>query len=146
MLNGKGILMMLILVLGLPWPSSTSIGEEIPSSAKNHLEWLTLKGTVTELNFCFGHGPGSIGFKTGKDEIKTIRLGSTRYLFQKGFNLSVGTELEVRGVQIESTGTVPTILAVEIKNLSNKMTLRLRDEQLKPLWAMGCRGCGKYRE
>src|SRR3990172_1445735 len=103
MLKRGRTFMMLILVLAFLWPSAGLIGDETPSSSKIQSGWLTLKGTVTELNFCFGQGPGSIGLKTEKDEVKNIRLGSIRYLFQKGFNLSIGTELEVRGVQLESS-------------------------------------------
>jgi len=98
---------------------------------------LQLKGTVETVLMARGMGPATITLRTDQGASHTIRLGPVRFLLQKGFNLTVGDAIEVRGV---TTGTPATNLAVEVKNLTSQKTIRLRGDDLRPLWALWARG------
>jgi hypothetical protein len=95
---------------------------------------LQLKGTVETVSMARGMGPATITLKTDQGTSHTIRLGPVRFLLQKGFNLTVGDPIEVRGVTV---GVAAMNLAVEVKNLASQKTIRLRDDNLRPLWARG---------
>lgn len=96
-----------------------------------------LKGTVDSVSMARGMGPATVTLKTGQGASHTIRLGPVRFLVQKGFNLTVGDQIEVQGFVV---GVVPTTLAVEVKNLTSQKTIRLRGVDLRPLWARGRNG------
>ena len=98
---------------------------------------LQLKGTVETVSMARGMGPATITLKTDQGDSHTIRLGPVRFLMQKGFNLTVGDSLEVQGV---TAGVPATNLAVEVKNLTSQKTIRLRGDDLRPLWARGRSG------
>lgn len=95
---------------------------------------LQLKGTVETVSMARGMGPATITLKTDQGASHTIRLGPVRFLVQKGFNLTVGDQIEVQGFVV---GVPPTTLAAEVKNLTSQKTIRLRGEDLRPLWARG---------
>ena len=95
---------------------------------------LQLKGTVETVWMARGMGPATITLRTDQGASHTIRLGPVRFLLQKGFNLTVGDSIEVRGV---TTGIPTTNLAVEVKNLTSQKKIRLRGDDLRPLWARG---------
>jgi hypothetical protein len=75
-----------------------------------------------------------ITLKTDQGATHTIRLGPVRFLVQKGFNVTVGDQIEVQGFVV---GVPPTTLAAEVKNLTSQKTIRLCGEDLRPLWARG---------
>jgi hypothetical protein len=96
---------------------------------------LQLKGTVETVSMAArGMGPATITLRTDQGASHAIRLGPVRFLLQKGFNLTVGDVIEVRGVTV---GVPAMNLAVEVNNLASQKTIRLRDDNLRPLWARG---------
>ena len=98
---------------------------------------LQLKGTVESVSMARGMGPATITLRTNQGTNHAIRLGPVRFLLQKGFNLTVGDQIEVRGFAV---GVPATNLAVEVKNLTSGKTIRLRGDDLRPLWALWARG------
>ena len=78
-----------------------------------------LKGTVETVSMARGMGPATITLRTDQGASHTIRLGPVPFLLQKGFNLTVGDSIEVRGV---TAGVAATNLAVEVKNLTSQKT------------------------
>jgi hypothetical protein len=96
----------------------------------------TMKGVVKKVEIYRGMGPGQLLMKTAKGDEVFVLLGSIRYLMQNGFNLTAGDDIEVRGVKSQQTNR-SEFIAIEIKNLTNKKSLRLRDENLRPLWRRG---------
>jgi hypothetical protein len=95
---------------------------------------LKLKGAVETVSMARGMGPATITLRTDQGASHAIRLGPVRFLLQKGFNLMVGDSIEVRGVTV---GVPAMNLAVEVSNLASQKTIRLRDDNLRPLWARG---------
>jgi hypothetical protein len=81
-----------------------------------------------------GMGPATITLRTNQGANHAIRLGPVRFLLQKGFNLTVGDSIEVRGATV---GVPAMNLAVEVRNLTSQQAIRLRDDNLRPLWARG---------
>ena len=95
---------------------------------------LQLKGTVETVSMARGMGPAMITLRTDQGQSHTIRLGPVRFLLQKGFNLTAGDLIEVRGVTV---GVPAVSLAIEVRNFTSQKTIRLRDDNLRPLWARG---------
>jgi hypothetical protein len=104
------------------------------TGANSKVLQLQLKGTVETVSMARGMGPATITLKTDQGASHTIRLGPVRFLLQKGFNLTVGDSIEVRGVTV---GVPAMNLAVEVSNLASQKTIRLRNDNLRPLWARG---------
>jgi|WetSurMetagenome_2_1015567.scaffolds.fasta_scaffold619409_1 hypothetical protein len=96
----------------------------------------TLKGVVKKVEIYRGMGPGQILIKTAKGDEVLVLLGSIRYLMQNGVNLTVGDDIEVRGVESQQESK-HEFIAIELKNITTKKNLRLRDENLQPLWRRG---------
>ena len=86
---------------------------------------LQLKGTVESVSMARGMGPATISLRTNQGTNHTVRLGPVRFLLQKGFNITVGDQIEVRGFGV---GVPATNLAVEVKNLTSGKTIRLRGD------------------
>ena len=83
-----------------------------------------------------GQGPAVIEIKTREGKQIQVLLGPVRFLIQKGFNLTVRDEVEVQAFEA-SRNDRASYFAVEIRNLSQNQRLKLRDEQLRPLWRGG---------
>jgi hypothetical protein len=93
-----------------------------------------LKGSVASVRMAFARGPGYFTLKTEEGEEFSIHIGPIRFLLQNGFNLSVGNEVEVQGIRTRQELVPPMIVATEVTNLSSHKTIRLRDQQMRPMW------------
>jgi hypothetical protein len=128
----------LLCVLLLPFPLLLFPQESIPAQASKPPSLKTLKGTVEKVEMVRGQGPASFLMKEKNGDLVFVQLGPIRYLIQKGFNLSVPDEIEVRGFEITRDEKL-ILVASEIKNQTQKLNLQLRDDQLRPLWRGGPR-------
>ena len=97
---------------------------------------LSFKGSVEKIEMARGQGPAVIEIKTREGKQIQVLLGPVRFLIQKGFNLTVRDEVEVQAFEA-SRNDRASYFAVEIRNLSQNQRLKLRDEQLRPLWRGG---------
>jgi hypothetical protein len=127
------ILIEMLLLACLPGVGAGQENSQDPGVNPTVIQ-LQLKGTVETVSMARGMGPATITLKTDQGARHTIRLGPVRFLLQKGFNLTVGDLIEVRGV---TTGVPATNLAVEVRNITSQKTIRLRGDDLRPLWARG---------
>jgi hypothetical protein len=121
----------MLLLASLPGIGAGQEASQAPGVNPKVLQ-LQLKGTVETVSMA--RGPATVTLRTDQGANFTIRLGPVRFLLQKGFNLAVGDPIEVRGVTV---GAPAMNLAVEVKNLASQKTIRLRDDNLRPLWARG---------
>jgi hypothetical protein len=96
----------------------------------------TLKGVVIKVEIYRGMGPGQILIKTTKGDEILVLLGSIRYLMQNGVNLTVSDDVEIRGAESQQASR-HEFIAIELKNNTTKKNLRLRDDNLQPLWRRG---------
>lgn len=127
------VLVGMLLLACLPGIGAGQEDSQAPDVNPKILQ-VQLKGTVETVSMARGMGPATTTLKTDQGASHTIRLGPVRFLVQKGFNLTVGDQIEVQGFVI---GVSPTTLAVEVKNLTSRKTIRLCGEDLRPLWARG---------
>jgi hypothetical protein len=92
-----------------------------------------LKGTVTRvLTFEQPGQPPSLELKTSDGTRVRVVLGSFRYLMENDFNPKAGAVLRVIGYNVDKE-----VIAREVTLESEKRTLRLRDENGRPLWRFG---------
>jgi hypothetical protein len=70
-----------------------------------------------------------------RDGLHRVVLGSMRYLIEQDFNPRAGAEAVVRG--FKSAGD---ILAIEVQIPSQKISIRLRNEDGTPVWRRRGRG------
>lgn len=110
--------------------SSPTIPTDKPPSLK------ILKGIVDKVEMIRGQGPAIFLLREKNENPVQVQLGPIRFLIQKGFNLSVQDEIEVRGLEMVRDEK-RILIASEIKNLTQNQYLRLRDEQFRPLWRGG---------
>ncbi|MBL8211132.1 MAG: hypothetical protein JNK87_10495 [Bryobacterales bacterium] len=97
-----------------------------------------VKGTITKVRLAMGQGmPPLLTVKTAVGE-ESIVLGSMRYLMENDFNPKAGELVEARVFRAEDG-----LYAIEVTLLTQntlpkqKRTLRLRDEEGRPLWRGG---------
>jgi hypothetical protein len=114
----------------------TLFGQPSPPNQAPAPKTETLKGVVKKVEIYRGMGPGQILIKTAKGDEVLVLLGSIRYLMQNGFNLTVGDEIEIRGMENQQPSR-HEFIAIELKNNTTKKNLRLRDDNLQPLWRRG---------
>jgi hypothetical protein len=128
----------ILLLFGflLFWPTIDLLSQSKTTEQAVKARNVTLKGKVALVEIFMGRGPGQIKLQTATGEKHLVRLGSIRYLLQKGFNLSVGNEVEVKGIE-SNVPESQAVVAIEVTNITTKKTLRLRDENLQPLWRGG---------
>jgi hypothetical protein len=93
-----------------------------------------IKGRVAAVQITPGAGMPFVTVKSGDQKMK-IYLGSMRYLMGQGFNPKVDEEIVVKAYKwnddfVAATVTLP----------GQGKTLRLRDEDGRPLWRGGPRG------
>ncbi len=68
-----------------------------------------------------------------------VYLGSMRYLMQNNFNPKAGERIKVTGFR-----RAEDIIATSVTLIPENKTLRLRDEDGRPLWQCGRRGGRRY--
>lgn len=90
-----------------------------------------LKGTITRVQIAPGEGTPYLELKTDKGT-RRVLLGSLRYLMEQNFNPKAGSTAVVKGF-----GNGDIVVAQTISIPSDKVTIRLRDEDGTPLWRRG---------
>lgn len=94
------------------------------------------KGKVERVEIARGQGMPSLEVRREEETVKVL-LGSMRYLMEQNFNPKAGTEVSVKGYQVEKSVVAITVTA-------GGKVLRLRDEDGRPVW-MGWHGRGGGR-
>jgi hypothetical protein len=130
-----------VFLSGQAWGLITLAQPQASNKIPSPPSQTTLRGVVDKIEMVPGQGPATLWMKNKSGENKQVVLGSIRYLVQKGFNLAVKDEVEVRGLETVQ-GNAKIILASQIQNLSRQQTLQLRDENFRPLWQGGPFGPG----
>ncbi len=90
-----------------------------------------LKGTIKEVSISPGRGMPYFTMSGEKGETRVV-LGSMRFLMAENFNPKAGEPAEVRGFQVGDS-----ITAISVKLPNQKTSIRLRDDQGRPLWRGG---------
>lgn len=90
-----------------------------------------LKGAIKEVSISPGKGMPYFTLSGEKGATRVV-LGSMRYLMTENFNPKAGEPAEVRGYQVGDS-----ITAISVKLPNQKTSIRLRDEQGRPLWRGG---------
>jgi hypothetical protein len=91
------------------------------------------KGKIERVRIAPGQGMPSLDVRRDEETVK-VHLGSMRYLMEQNFNPKAGTEVSVKGYQVDKS-----IIAITIAAAGK--VLRLRDEDGRPVW-MGGRSRG----
>lgn len=120
----------------LAFSSALCAQDSGPSAVDKPPSLKMLKGVVDKVEMMRGQGPALILLKEKNGNSVQVQLGPVRFLIQKGFNLSVQDEIEVRGIEMVRDER-SIFVASEIKNMTHTQYLRLRDEQFRPLWRGG---------
>ncbi|HZT31511.1 MAG TPA: hypothetical protein VFA33_16600 [Bryobacteraceae bacterium] len=87
-----------------------------------------VKGTIAQVHIAPGQGMPYLEVKTGPDSTK-VYLGSMRYLIAENFNPKAGQEVTVKGYKLNDA-----VIAIQVTLPAENRTLKLRDEQGRPLW------------
>jgi len=91
-----------------------------------------IKGTIEKVRATPGEGMPFLEVRTG-DKTAKVYLGSIRYLMEQDFNPKAGEEVAVRGYQVSGD-----IIAITVT--CRGKTLKLRDDNGRPVWMRGRRG------
>jgi hypothetical protein len=95
---------------------------------------IDLKGSIEKVQVARGQGMPSLYVKTGSGTVRVI-LGSFRYLIEQDFNPKAGAEIHVKGFKVNDD-----VMAITVSLPSEGKTLKLRDEEGRPVWMRGRRG------
>ena len=95
-----------------------------------------ITGRISKVGLAHGQGMPSLEVKTAEGKVWKVWLGSMRYLVEQNFNPKAGQEASARG--FESAENELTAISVTLTEA--KQTIRLRDEQGRPLWRGRFRG------
>jgi hypothetical protein len=90
-----------------------------------------LKGQVEGVRISPGMGTPSVSIKTATETV-TVYLGSMRYLMAEDFNPKSGDEIVAKAYK-----TANGYLASTVTLPGRNKTLRLRDENGRPVWRGG---------
>ena len=93
-----------------------------------------IKGKVAAVQITPGAGMPFVTVKSGDQKMK-IYLGSMRYLMGQGFNPKVDEEIVVKAYRWDHDFVAATVTLP-----AQGKTVRLRDENGRPLWRGGPRG------
>lgn len=122
--------MKLFALLAGPLLLGGAIFGQAPIAANPAVE---VKGRIARVQVTPGQGMPFLEVKEGARTTK-VYLGSIRYLMEQNFNPKADDEVEVKGYKVADG-----VVAREVRLPAQKKTLRLRDEQGRPLWAPGWR-------
>ncbi|MEW5974819.1 MAG: hypothetical protein AB1898_03320 [Acidobacteriota bacterium] len=131
------------IALLVGWVDQAQALQSAPAGRERQV--IRLKGKVTNVEVAFGRGPGRFTLDMEDGEKEEIRLAPARYLVQKGFNLRAGDRIEVEVAKVLGPDDSTAMVALKIKNLTTDQTLRLRDDQMRPVWRGRGRGRGRDR-
>jgi hypothetical protein len=98
-----------------------------------------LRGTITRVNLSPGQGVPFVEIKQASG-VTTVYLGAMRYLIAENFSPKAGQTITGKGYK-----TGDSIVAIEVTLVEEKKTLKLRDENGRPLWRGGPWGKGGRR-
>ena len=101
-----------------------------PLAGKPEVE---IHGRIEQVRIARGEGMPFLQVRSG-DRLVRVRLGSIRYLVERDFNPQSGQEVRVRGYEVGGE-----VFASRVDLPEAKLSLRLRDEQGRPLWRGCCR-------
>jgi len=90
-----------------------------------------IKGVIKQVNIGRGQGMPNLDVQHAAGVTK-VQLGSMRYLIAENFNPKAGQQVVVKGFK-----STDVVLAIEVTLPAEKKTLKLRDEQGRPLWRGG---------
>ena len=90
-----------------------------------------LKGKVTRVQITPGEGMPFVMMRTG-DRTAKVYLGSMRYLVAQGLNPKVDDEIVVKAYPVNGD-----YVAASVTLVGSGKTVRLRDENGRPLWRGG---------
>ena len=107
-----------------------------PSAAAGKL--IEIAGTVGQIHIVAGQGMPYFELKRGV-EITRIYLGPMPFLIAENFNPKAGQEVAIKGYKLSDS-----ILAAQITFVTEKRTVRFRDDQGWPVWR-GAFGRGRGR-
>ncbi len=93
-----------------------------------------IKGKVDRVQITPGEGMPYVAIQTGSETVKVF-LGSMRYLMTQGFNPKVGDEISAKAFKMNAD-----LVAMSVTLVNSNKTIRLRDDQGRPLWRGGMRG------
>ncbi len=93
-----------------------------------------LKGKVARVQITPGEGMPFVTVSSGDQTVK-VYLGSMRYLMAQGFNPKLGDAISVKAFKMGGD-----LVAVTVTLPDANKTIRLRDDNGRPLWRGGPRG------
>ena len=119
------------------WAVAGMLGAAVVSSAQMapiaSAPLVEIKGTVSQVLLVPGQGAPSVVVKANNEESKVL-LGSMRYLMDQNFNPKVGEAIVLKAYKT-STG----LIAATVTLPEQHKTLRLRNENGRPVWRGGPR-------
>jgi hypothetical protein len=92
-----------------------------------------LKGKIERVQAARGQGMPRLEVKQGSRTV-VVLLGSMRYLIEQDFNPKVGEDVEVKGYRAGDE-----VIAATVRLPAQGKTIRLRDENGRPVWMRGRR-------
>ena len=96
---------------------------------------IEVAGRIGKVGIAYGQGTPSLELKTADGKLWKVWLGSMRYLVEQNFNPKAGQQASARGFETAEG----ELVAISVTLTEGKQTIRLRDEQGRPLWR------GRYR-
>lgn len=111
--------------------SGPLMSQEAKSGPAAHHPVVDIKGTIKQVNIQQGAGMPSVDIETTDGTVK-LMLGSMRYLMQNNFSPKAGEAITAKALK-ESTHS----LAISVELPASGKSLKLRDENGKPLWRGG---------
>lgn len=118
---------------------STMAQQGAPSPAVIHGPKVELKGKIVRVRASPGQGTPVLEIESG-GKLTTVLLGSMRYLIENDFDPKAGDEVEVEGFERGDEIVARTVV------LGAGKTLRLRDDEGRPLWQRGRHGRRRSQE
>ena len=123
-----------ILMLALP----AAAFEEKPQFSPGRPMEVT--GTIAKVQAVRGQGMPYIEVESGGQTTR-VHLGSMRYLLQNNFSPASGEKVEVEGFRRNDN----EVVAKSVRLVKQNKTLKLRDDDGRPLWQRGRYGRGQER-
>ena len=102
-------------------------GQQAPVASNPVVE---VSGRITKVGLARGQGTPSLELKTSEGKAWKVWLGSMRYLVEQNFNPKAGQEASARGFKSADE----ELTAISVTLTETKQTIRLRDEDGRPLW------------
>ncbi len=118
-----------LLVASTATAQTPGTGAAIASAPK-----VELKGKIEKVEVARGQGMPSLQIRTASGTVRVL-LGSFRYLMEQNFNPKAGQDVTVKGYRLKDE-----VVAISVSLPSEDKTIKLRDEDGRPVWMRGRRG------